>query len=251
MKKLLFFAGMLIIAAALFYFYPQTDFFEKTQYRSPQVPDQTGQLKESFSSLEPQFIYKSYDVKSGNIIDQSFVIIKDLPLGKKAIRWSIENDQYVHEDLYILDADYSTQKWRIFLSDEDTDYAGQRNGNELLFKGKLKGKIFDKTIKLDDKPFYYNPKANLTKFVLSNKDKMKFWSLRNDDLTKYLMRAIKKGEEIINVNGKDIETVKVYYSAVGIGEKFFNRTYYFRRADGIFVTQDETNGWKSDLVFEK
>jgi len=235
----------------MIYLYTQTDFSKKAHYRASQVPDQAAQFKELLPSFEPQFIYKSYDVKSGNIIDQSFVIIKKLPSGVKAIRWSIENDQYVHEDFYILDTDYSTEKWKISISDENTDYVGQRKGNELFLKGKFNGKIFNKTIKLDEKPFYYNPKANLTGFVISDERDIKFWSLRNDDLTKYLMKAIKRGEEIINVNGKDIEAVKVYYAANGIGEKFFNRTYYFRKSDGILVTQDVTDGWKSDLVFEK
>ena len=98
MKKLVLLLGLLAIVIAVVLLYTKIGFFEKVRYRPPQVPDQFG-LQEGFSlDTEPHFIYKSYDVKSENIIDQTFVTIKKLPAGKKAVRWSIKNDHYVSEN---------------------------------------------------------------------------------------------------------------------------------------------------------
>ena len=65
------------------------------------------------------------------------------------------------------------------------------------------------------------------------------------------MKAKKKGDEIIEVNGKKVEAVRVYYSATGIREKYYSRDYYFRKSDGIFIKKVEPDGSIEELVSEK
>jgi len=196
-------------------------------------------------------VYESYDVKTNAINDKSFVKFKELPGGRKLVRWSIENDEYIHQDYYLLDEKFNTVKWEIYESDKDTHYTGIREGNKLILEGKHNGKKVSKVVSVDGKPFYYNPKVGLRAFVHSDKNYIEFWSLRNDKLEKYKMKAIKKGTERIKLRGREFEVVKVYWAATGIGEKFFKRTYYFRKDDALFLTQEESNGWSMDLVIEQ
>lgn len=191
---------------------------------------------------QKSLIYKSYKEETGEILERSYVEIEGLSSGKKMFKRKIEGDDYTKNEQFVLGVDYQTQSWKATILDEDTDYAGEKKGNKLFIKGKLKGEALDKRIELDDKPFYYTPKFNLTKFVLSDIKALKFWMLRKDKLTKYLMQAEKRGEETIVVNGKEIDVIKVYYSATGMGEKFYKRIYFFRKSDGLFVKKEVPDG---------
>jgi len=217
--------------------------------------DSSAPLNEQMSKLKDiqgkNLVYESYDVKTKTIIDKSFVKFKKIPGGKLLVHWSIENGDYIHKDHFLLDERFNTLKWEVFESDNDTKYTGIREGNKLILDGKHNGKKVSKVVSIDGKPFYYNPKVSLRDFVYSDKNYIEFWSLRNDKLEKYKMKAIKKGIEKIMLRGQEFEVVKVYWAATGIGEKFFKRTYYFRRDDAMFLTQDATNGWSSDLVIEQ
>jgi len=106
-------------------------------------------------------------------------------------------------------------------------------------------------IDLDDKPFYNLPQFNLTKFVLSNAQKIEFWMLRKDRLIKRLMQAKKRGEETILVNGEKTDVIRVFYSNFGASEKYHRRVLYFRKTDGLFVKKRTSRGLMADLISEK
>jgi len=80
---------------------------------------------------------------------------------------------------------------------------------------------------------------------------IKFYMLRKDKLSKMLMQAKRKGIEVVEVEGKEIEAIKVYYSATGVREKHYNKIYYYRKSDGIFIKKVESNSSIEQLVFEK
>ena len=56
------------------------------------------------------------------------------------------------------------------------------------------------------------------------------------------MQAKKLGIENIDVYGKKIEAVKVYYAATGLAESYYHRHYYFRVSDGMFVKKEDPKG---------
>lgn len=196
----------------------------------------------SVADAKKEFTYKTYKAKSGRELNNFSVEIKKLRGGKKEFVRKFDGDSHIVDEQFVLDKNYETQSFMASHPDEGTDYAGERSGNELIITGKLKGEEIEKTIAFDNRPFYYTPKFNLTGFILSDKENIEFWMLRKDKLSKYLMKAKKVGEETIEVNGKEIDVVKIYYSATGAGEKFYKRYYYYRKRDGLFIKKESPNG---------
>jgi hypothetical protein len=142
--------------------------------------------------------------------------------------------------------------WKKICPGEDTDLLSVREGNELVVKGKLKGENIDKRIELDNRALHIYPEFTLAKFALSDMPKLKFWTLRRDTMSKLPMQAVKKGTETIVVNGKEVKAVKVYYSITGkMREKHYNRNFYYRKSDGLFVKKEVANQKTEELVSEK
>jgi hypothetical protein len=155
------------------------------------------------------------------------------------------------KDEFVIDREYSLDKWRRVCADEDTDYIAERNGNILTVKGRIKGEVVDKELELGNKALHIYPKYSLSKFALSGMPSMKLWSMRRDEMTLLPMQAVRKGVETITVNSKDVEVIKVYYSITGkLREKYYNHYYYFRKSDGLFLKKVENNGRVEVLVSE-
>jgi hypothetical protein len=198
--------------------------------------------------------YYAYDREGPNepVISKTFVQFKDLLDGKTSLSRKKESKNPTVDDEFILDKDYSLESWRRVCPGEDTDFQAVRQGNVLVVKGKFKGEVIDKGIELGGDYLHVYPEYSLTKFVQSDMQKMKFWTLRRDEMTKLPMQAIKKGTKIIMVNGKEVEATMVYYSITGkLREKSFNHNYYYRKSDGLFIKKEEQSGRIEDLVKEE
>lgn len=166
----------------------------------------------------------------------------------KFARTMTGEDIHKYED-FVLDAQYDTLEWSTKRQNQDTDYTGRKEGRKLILKGVLKGETVDKTVELeDDKPFYFSPKFNLQKFVLSDAEEIEFWTLRKDELTPYMMVAKKDGTKMLKINGQAIEAVVVKYSPTGKFAKYYRRTYYYRPSDGLFVQRKSPMGSVTRLV---
>ena len=143
-----------------------------------------------------------------------------------------------------------TLSWEVVDEREDIHYQGKRNGGRLVLAGRRKGKPFNKKLVIDHNPFYVNPKWSLAQFVLSEDKSIVFWGLRSDILETCLMRAVKKGEEEVNIMGNDVAVIRVDWTTKGIGRLFFNRTYWFRKSDGLYIKQRGSNQKTRVLVEE-
>jgi len=195
------------------------------------------------------YLYKTFNPRTKKIINEYELTIEELPGGKKKYTRLFTGKREDEDEDFVLDKDYQTIEWTAKDEGEKTDYIGTRDGKTITLKGTLKGSPVEKTIVLpDDKPFYFTPKFNLTKFVLSDEKKMEFWMLRKDKLTESPMQAIKLGEEVIKINGKDVETVKVDYSAAGKWAKYYKRIYFYRKSDGAFIHRKSPDGDVTELV---
>ena len=197
------------------------------------------------------YFYETH-TKTGQLKDKFHLTIDKLPSGETKYSREIAKNGTEESEESILNESFETVGWSRKRTDGKTNYTGVKEENVLTLTGKMKGKgRINRTIKLDGKPFYYTPKFNLTHFVLSDAQEITFWMLRKDLLTKYLMQAKKVGEEKITVGDKKYKAVKVYYSATGIGEKYYNRTYYFRKSDGLFIKKENPKGTTTELVDKK
>jgi len=210
-----------------------------------------GSVHPSLAAVAKSYVYKDYKTETGKIVEKDHKIITKKPSGEIQIQRKLEGENYNREEEYVLDPDYATRNWSIKWEDEDTDYNGHREGNVLYIKGRMEGRPVNKRIELDDRPFYNHPKVNFTEFVLSDKNFIEFFGLRKSTLAKYVMEAKKTGEETITINGRPVDIIKVFLSPKGLYKKFYRRTYYFRKSDGLFVKKKPTKGRSTELIFEK
>ncbi|MGE0268701.1 MAG: hypothetical protein AB7S78_09650 [Candidatus Omnitrophota bacterium] len=195
------------------------------------------------------YLYKTYNPRTKKTINEYSLTVDELPGGKKKYTRQFTGKRMEEDEDFVLDGDFQTVEWTSTDEGEKTDYTGTKDGKIITVKGMLKGAPVEETIVLpDDKPFYFTPKFNLTKFVLSGETDMEFWMLRKDQLKEYLMQAHKEGVETININGKDVEAVKIDYSAAGKWSKYYKRIYYYRKSDGLFIRRKSPDGDVTELV---
>jgi len=216
----------------------------------PILPDSAGQSGPVNNKLvRKKLTYEAFDIATNNTIDRTFVYITEQPGGKKYVQWFLVKKDSTLAEEYVLSENWETLQWISSLANEGTAYIGEKQGRQLVLKGKFKNEDFTKTITLkDDLPFYFNPKLGLKGFVYSAQTKTEFWGFRSDELTEFRMKAEKKGVHRITLNGETFDALKIYWAATGLGEKFFNRTYYFRVSDGEFISQDPADKWKMKLM---
>jgi len=200
---------------------------------------------------QKQAHYKTYDPQSGKITNRFHALIENIPSEGYNVHWVIEEGDFKIVEDYILSKDHRTLWWHVVDDQRKTNYTGERKGNELLISGLFSGIQIQKTIQLDDKAFYYNPKLGLVDFIRSGKKSEIFWGFRQDELKVYPMKAINEGVEVISVGGRDVEAIKVYWTVNDFRSTFFRRTYWFRKSDGMYVKQKVGGGRFRELVSEQ
>lgn len=198
---------------------------------------------------EQNLVYDSFknETARGKVLYTTFVTYKELPDQQTAVNRKKED---VTDD-FILDKDYDLVQWRRVTAEDRTDFIVKREGETLVVTGTFKGRPIKKKIPVEGKEVHIYPNYSLGKFALSGQKSMKHWSLRRDEMTKLPMTARNDGEETIKVNGKDVKTIKVYYTIEGkMREKHFNHTYYYRKSDGLFIKKKEVKGEIEELTKE-
>lgn len=261
MRKVIIFLTVVCLGIEVFYILRQPAETETREVPvtagSPTVmmmPEKAFEIEDQSAPAEDKIVrkqltYEAVDSETNNTIDKTFVYITEQPGGKIFVQWFLVKKDFPLVEEYLLNEQWETLQWQSSLSNVGTQYSGEKQGKTLVLKGRFKNKDFSKTIVLkDDLPFYYNPKLGLKGFVLSEQKKMEFWGFRTDELTEFRMKAQKKGIHPITLNGETFDALKVYWSATGLGEQFFNRTYYFRLSDGEFISQDPADKWKMKLI---
>lgn len=206
-------------------------------------------------SLSPAYAqkqahYKTYDSQAGRVINRFHTRVENIPSGGYKVHWVIEEGNFKIVEDYVLGENYETLRWHVVDDQRKIDYTGERKDNELLINGMVSGIQIQKIIQLDDRVFYYNPKIGLVNFVLSEKETDTFWGFRQDQLKVYPMKAINKGVEVVSVGGEDVEAIKVFWTVNDFRSIFFNRTYWFRKSDGLYVKQEAGIGKFRELVSE-
>jgi len=195
--------------------------------------------------------YRTYNQKTGETVNHFTITIGDVIKDTRKVSWEKIEGKDVTLEEYLLDAHYATQKWKVLRPKNDTNYTGERRGDTLFLQGQLNGKRLNKYIKIDHRPFYYNPKLGLMNFVLSKKKSSKFWAMRNDDCTEYLMEAKNKGPDLIQIAGQNIEVIRVHWTLPDFRSAFFKRVYWFRASDGMYIRQETSKNQIRELIHEQ
>jgi len=202
---------------------------------------------------DESLIYHAYSNEaSTEVIAKTTITTKQISDDQTVINRQKQSKNCMVEDEFVLDREYSLERWTRVCLEDDTEYTAERKGEFLIIQGKVKGEVVNKKLEIGRKALYVYPKYNLSKFALSGMPKMKFWTIRRDQLTKLPMQATRKGVEMVIINGEEVEAIKVYYSiASKIREKFYNHNYYYRTTDGLFIKKEEPGGRIEKLVSEE
>lgn len=138
-------------------------------------------------------------------------------------------------------ADGSTSYWQLEEGDNHKIVA-KRHGNKLSISGIRDGELYDEIIELDERPWYQPLSYSLRGFLHSDKESVSFWTLRVDTIEINSLRATKKGEEEILVNGTKTLARKVELRAEGFYSHFWHGTYWYRKSDDIFLRYQSVHG---------
>jgi hypothetical protein len=105
----------------------------------------------------------------------------------------------------------------------------------LLLNGQFKGKPVERVIEIDSAPWYQALSLSLRALRDAEKQSLEFWTLRPDNLEVHKLRAIRKGVEMLEVEGGQVAALRMEVSLAGLKAMFWHCSYWLRESDGVFL----------------
>lgn len=133
------------------------------------------------------------------------------------------------------DETLSTLSWTMDDYVRECSVIAKRKNNTIFLQGNLKGQPINKSIKVDDSPWFQASSLSLKNFAISNEKQIKFWTLRPKTFEAYKLKAEKSGVENLQFNDRTIKTVKIRLSLDGWLSPLWSSTYWFSARDGLFL----------------
>ena len=150
--------------------------------------------------------------------------------------------------IYSLGQDYSTVSWRLTEPGTETDFGLPKSGESTPCYGWNWRQNHQKTLDIDNAPFFSNPSLELWHFAQTGAKKIDLWFLEPSRLSKYKMQSVNRGVETIIVNGQPIEAVRTGWGLPGWKSILYQQTYRHRKSDGVYLKTDVSEGQYSELV---
>ncbi len=121
---------------------------------------------------------------------------------------------------------------------DDIDIIAYREGNTIRLFGIHRGKPVEKIFKIDAEPWKQQFPMDFEKFVLSQKESIKFWAIGTNGpaamkTAKFV--ASKKEKAHVNVNGQERATVRVRVSFPGLLSCIWHGDSWHRLSDGKYI----------------
>lgn len=183
-----------------------------------------------------------YEEKTGENTEQVIVIIEKLKDG-----FIVNNKSESYNSTYWLDREYNLESYETLLAD----------GNFIEFYKKI-DKIFDgnnNPIHQFDptEDLWIEDTTNMKSFIISDLETIFFFvigpnykkdgSYKEGDYAHMALKAKKVKREVLEINGVQIETVKIMMTTKSaIMSLFWKAYYWYRVSDGIIVYYEDTKG---------
>lgn len=137
----------------------------------------------------------------------------------------------------------ATQKWMYRDEKENTEFVAEREGNSIYVQGILKGEKLKKTVAIDQDIWVNKIDHGLSHFVNSDQASVTFWTLKLSDLEPVHFEAEKVETEILQVNGRKVQALKVKLTLNHmLIAKFWSAHLWYRSSDGLFLRYEGANG---------
>jgi hypothetical protein len=146
---------------------------------------------------------------------------------------TIESDSDQERFLNVCRADGGTLRWKVERSDGSVN--ARRERNAIVFGGELDGASVDRTVKIDEVPWYQALSYSLRQRVLDGGLPVTFWMVRPDTLEPVKLRADKESNEVITLSGRELPCVRLRVTGTGFTGRFWHCFYWFRESDGLFM----------------
>ncbi len=145
-------------------------------------------------------------------------------------------------DVTYFDGDYATHRWTVDDPETQTRLEVRREENRLIFAGVFRGEALEKSVDIDDSPWYQALSYALRLYHEGEGERQEFWSVRPDTLDVYRMQVNLVGEEQLTIQGETIATLKLKIRLTGLRAKFWSSSYWLRKNDGVFVRYEGPSG---------
>lgn len=151
----------------------------------------------------------------------------------REIRLTAESSEDCH--LTLMDPTLTTRQWRLVNPGTATEITVRREKDVLLLNGRFEGQPVARAIEIDSDPWYQALSLSLRALRDAEKQSLEFWTLRPDNLEVHKLRAVRKGVEMLEVDGKQVAALKLEVSLTGLKAMFWRCNYWLRESDGVFL----------------
>jgi hypothetical protein len=154
-------------------------------------------------------------------------------------RIEIESAGEKEKLINICDRRGMTREWMVISPEKNLRV--KREGNTLLFSGFQKGIKVDKTVLIDDTPWFQPLSYSLRQFIDLPQDRIEFWHIRTDNLDPVKLAAVKIGLSFGDVCvGQMGYLVKI--RPLGVFAPFWQASFWFRSSDKVFCRYEGRHG---------
>lgn len=135
-----------------------------------------------------------------------------------------------------------TRSWRYHSS--NTRVLAARRGATVSVSGRVEGASVDGTVEIRETPWIQSIERSLREFVLGGAegDRLRFSVVQPDNLSARTLQAQIMGDEVLEIEGRAVQTRRIRISLPGIGALFWRSSYWYRLSDGLFVQSRVTRG---------
>jgi len=137
---------------------------------------------------------------------------------------------------------YRTIRWQVTDAADETDFVAKRQGDTIVIEGTFKGEPLDKTVAIDDAPWYQATSLSLRGLIASDDAKRVFWTIRPDILTPHKIKAVKKEIETVAAEENQKKLQHIRLRATGMLAPFWKSDYWFALPRGIFQRFEGPSG---------
>ena len=137
--------------------------------------------------------------------------------------------------------DGATVHWR-YTRPPDTDVLAEREGDRILFRGRLEGELIEREVVIDGRPWFQPLSFSLQRMLARNLDQAAFWTIRPDTLEVLAMQAERAGNETLDEAEETRLTERVAIRPNGLLAGLWQADYWFRQGDRLFVQYRAAHG---------